>query len=165
MTGLDVEKEVIIEVAVIITDLSFNKIAEYHSIVKQDQKYLDSMDSWNKKHHTESGLVAAIPNGKSPEDVENDLLKLLDEHFPKERAVIAGNSIGQDRLFINKYFKRFAARIHYRNVDVTSWKVIMMNKFDVKFEKKNTHRALDDIQESIGELQFYLSHFQKKENS
>ncbi|MDZ4678564.1 MAG: oligoribonuclease, partial [Oligoflexia bacterium] len=66
-------------------------------------------------------------------------------------------------LFINKYFKRFANRIHYRNLDVTSWKVIMMHKFKIKYEKKNTHRALDDIQESIGELQFYLNHFQKKE--
>ncbi|MDZ4677774.1 MAG: oligoribonuclease, partial [Oligoflexia bacterium] len=99
MTGLDVEKEVVIEAAVIITDLEFKKLGEYHAVVKQDQKYLDAMDAWNKKHHTESGLVESIPSGKDPEVVENDLLKLLDNHFPGERAVLAGNSIGQDRLF------------------------------------------------------------------
>ncbi|CAM6005647.1 unnamed protein product [Sphagnum balticum] len=158
MTGLDIEKEVIIEAAVIVTDLEFKPLVTYHAIVKQDQKLLDSMDAWNTKHHGESGLTASVPNGRDPQDVEEDLLKIVNEHFPGERAVLAGNSISQDRLFINKYFKKLSERLHYRTVDVTSWKIIFNDKFKIKYDKKNTHRALDDILESIAELQFYTTY-------
>ena len=159
MTGLDVEKEVIIEAAAIITDYDFKVLETYHAIVKQEQKFLDAMDEWNKTHHGASGLTAAVPSGKEPKLVEADLIKLADKHFGVEKAIIAGNSIGQDRLFINKYFTKLAAKLNYRTVDVTSWKVVMSEKFNIKYEKKNTHRALDDISESIAELQFYLKHF------
>ena len=158
MTGLDVEKEAIIEVAGIITDLDFKTLATYHAVVKQDQKYLDAMDDWNKTHHGESGLTTAVATGKDPSEVETDLIKLIDRHYPGERPVLAGNSIGQDRLFINKHMKKFADRLHYRMLDVTSWKIIMIDKLKIKYEKKNTHRALDDVNESIEELKFYLSH-------
>src|SRR3984957_197179 len=160
MTGLDVEKEVIIEVAAVVTDFEFNALATYHAIVKQDQKYLDAMDDWNKSHHGESGLTAAVPSGVNPEKAEEELLRLVDRYYPGERPVLAGNSIGQDRLFINKYFKKFAERLHYRMLDVTSWKIVMNDKLKKKYDKKNTHRALDDTTESIAELKFSLSHFQ-----
>ena len=159
MTGLDVEKEVIIEVAGIVTDMDLKPLTTYHSIVKQPQNFLDHMDEWNTAHHGASGLTAAVPNGRDPDLVEKDLIALLDEHFPSERAILAGNSISQDRLFITKYFKKFNERLHYRNVDVTSWKIVLNEKFKIKYYKKNTHRALDDVSESIAELQFYLSHF------
>jgi len=158
MTGLDVEKEVIIEVAAIVTDLNLEPIHNYHSVVKQPQHYLSNMDDWNSKHHRESGLLSLIPSGRSPDQVENDLLAIVDEFFPDERAVIAGNSISQDRLFIDKYFRRLSQRLHYRMLDVTAWKVVFANMYGIVHKKANAHRAVDDIRESIGELKLYLSY-------
>lgn len=157
MTGLDVTKEVILEVGAIVTDLDFNELDSYHSVVKQPQRFLDVMDDWNQRHHRASGLLELIPSGKSPDRVENDLLELLEIHFANEKAVIAGNSISQDRAFIEKYFVRFAEHLHYRMLDVTAWKVIFNNKYNQDMHKNNNHRAIDDIRESIKELQFYLS--------
>ncbi len=157
MTGLDIEKEVILECALIVTDLEFKPLDTYHSVVKQDQKYLDAMDDWNKEHHRDSGLTALVPKGKTPEVVEKDLIEIAKKFAAKEKIVLAGNSIGQDRLFINKYWPEFAKLLHYRMLDVTSWKLMMKNKFNISYEKKGTHRALDDIQESINELKHYLS--------
>ncbi len=157
MTGLDVNKEVIIEAAAIVTDLKFNEVSTYHTVIKQPQKYLDGMDDWNQKHHRESGLYDLIPSGRSPDLVEQDLIELLDQHFMNEKAVLAGNSIAQDRLFLDRHMPKFASRLHYRLLDVTSFKVVFNNIYGLKYEKKNAHRALDDIHESISELKFYLS--------
>ena len=157
MTGLDVTKEVPIEIAVVITDLDLNTLDSYHCVIRQEQKYLDSMDDWNKSHHKESGLTDAIAQGKDPATVEKDLIALVDKHYKNERPVIAGNSIAQDRLFINRYFKSLAAKLHYRMLDVTSWKIMMNAKFGVAYTKKNAHRAVDDIKESIEEMRLYLS--------
>jgi oligoribonuclease len=166
MTGLEIEKEVIIEAAAVVTDFEFNELDVYHAIIKQDQKYLDAMDDWNTKHHGASGLTAAVATGKSPNLVEEELISLVKKHFsPEERAVLAGNSIMQDRLFISRYFKKLNERLHYRMVDVTSWKIIFNDKFKLKYNKKNTHRALDDINESISELKFYLSHIDSQKKS
>lgn len=156
MTGLDVDKEVIIEVAAIITDTDFNELGDYHSVVKQPQEYLDNMDEWNTKHHTESGLVEKIPEGKLPHKVEAELCTLIDHHFREEPAIIAGNSITQDRIFIKKYFRELESRLHYRMLDVTGWKIIMKDKFGKEYGKRNSHRALDDIRESIEELKYYM---------
>lgn len=163
MTGLDVSKEVIIEVAVIVTDYDFNVLETYETVVNQPQTYLDEMDDWNKEHHSKSGLIAKIPRGKTPDQVEEDLLNLIRRHWPKiekkeDMPLMAGNSIMQDRLFLNKYFAKVASLIHYRMLDVTSWKILYNEKFGLKYEKKNSHRALDDIRESIEEMKFYLSH-------
>ncbi|MCK6599164.1 MAG: oligoribonuclease [Bdellovibrionaceae bacterium] len=158
MTGLDVEKEVIIEVAAIITDYNFKEISTYEAVVKQPQNYLDSMDEWNKTHHTDSGLLHKIPFGKDPRVVEKELINLITQFFPdpKNKPMLAGNSIAQDRLFIDKYFKDFSHKLHYRMLDVSSWKIMFVNKLKKEFKKKNQHRALDDIRESIGELKFYM---------
>ena len=163
MTGLDIEKEVVIECAVIITDYQFNVLDTYEAVVNQSRNYLDRMDDWNREHHAKSGLTAKVPFGKTPEQVEEDLLNILRKHWPKiekkeDKPILAGNSIGQDRLFLDKYFKRFAGELHYRMLDVSSWKIIFNHKFGKKYEKKNNHRALEDIKESIEEMKFYLSH-------
>ncbi len=157
MSGLDVDKEVIIEVGVVITDLKMTVLDTYQCVVKQPQKYIDGMDHWNQKHHRDSGLTALIPSGRSPDVVERDLLDLLDIHFESEKAVLCGNSIMQDRLFINKYFRKFAERLHYRMLDVTSWKIVFQTFFNKSYKKQGSHRAIDDIRESIAEFQFYLS--------
>ncbi|KHD87656.1 MAG: oligoribonuclease [Bdellovibrio sp. ArHS] len=165
MTGLDVEKEVIIEVAAIVTDLNFKELETFETVVKQPQKYLDSMDAWNTEHHKKSGLTAKVPFGMDPDQVEAKLVDMVKKHFPdpKDRPILAGNSIMQDRLFIDKYMKDLAGRLHYRMVDVSSWKVIINNKFNYIYQKANKHRALDDIRESIQELRAYCDkmHFDK----
>ena len=168
MSGLDLNKEVIIEVACIVTDMNFRELDCFETVVKQPQVYLDNMDAWNKEHHGKSGLTAKVPLGMDPEMVEHKLIDMIDKHFPnsakelKKRPILAGNSIMQDRLFIDKYFKNLSARLHYRMVDVSSFKVVMTNKFEIEYKKKNSHRALDDIRESIGELRYYLDHIVKK---
>ncbi len=162
MSGLDVTKEVIIEVACIVTDMNFRELESFETVVKQPQSYLDNMDSWNKEHHGKSGLTAKIPSGMEPDMVETKLIDLINKYFPestkdpKKRPILAGNSIMQDRLFIDKYFTQLSSRLHYRMVDVSSFKVIMNNKYNIEYKKHNSHRALDDIRESIGELRFYL---------
>lgn len=156
MTGLEVKHERIIEVAAIVSDLNFNELAEYHAIVKQDKEFLDAMDDWNKKTHGESGLLAKVPAGKEPELVEMDLINLVQTHFGDDKPILAGNSIMQDRLFIDEYMKTFSPLLHYRMLDVSSWKILFVNRFGKKYEKKGSHRATDDIRESMAELQFYL---------
>ncbi len=162
MSGLDVNKEVIIEAACIVTDLNFKELESFETVVKQPQSYLDAMDAWNTEHHGKSGLTAKVPMGMEPDAVEFRLVSMIDRHFPesttnpKLRPILAGNSIAQDRLFIEKHMPRLAARLHYRMLDVSSWKIMFNNKFDRVYKKQNAHRALDDIRESIGELRYYL---------
>ena len=162
MSGLDVNKEVIIEAACIVTDLNFKELEAFETVVKQPQSYLDGMDAWNTEHHGKSGLTAKVPTGMEPDAVEFRLISMIDRHFPesttnpKLRPILAGNSIAQDRLFIEKHMPRLAARLHYRMLDVSSWKIMFNNKFDRVYKKQNAHRALDDIRESIGELRYYL---------
>ena len=157
MTGLDVEKEVVIEAAAIVTDVALSELDTYETVVRQPQGYLDAMDAWNTEHHGASGLAAGRDPGREPSLVEDDLIALVGKHFTAP-AVIAGNSIAQDRLFINRGFPRFASTLHYRMLDVTAWKVMMEARFAIRFEKKKAHRALDDIRESLDEMRFYLRH-------
>src|SRR5665213_486003 len=157
MTGLDVDKEVPIEVACLVTDWQFKTLAEYHTVFKQPQKFIDGMDDWNKTHHGDSGLTAMIPNGKPPDTVDQELAHFIGHNFGFDRAILAGNSINQDRLFIRKYMPLTEAALHYRMLDVTSWKVVFNGLYQKKFKKKEAHRALDDIRESIEEFKFYLS--------
>ncbi len=165
MTGLDVDREVVIEVAAIITDFDFKELDSFETVIKQDQKYLDAMDDWNKEHHTKSGLVKKIPMGMEPYLAEHYLIELVHKHFPnsKSRPMLAGNSIAQDRLFIDKYFENFAGLLHYRMLDVSSWKIIFQKKFGYHYQKSNQHRALDDIRESISELRNYLRFLKTEE--
>src|SRR3954469_13077605 len=142
MTGLDVAKEVPIEIGVIVTAWDLKPIEEYHAIIKQPQEFLDRMDDWNTKHHGESGLTAMVPKGKEIKLVESELVKLVKKHFGEDSAILAGNSIPQDRLFIAKYMPLLNAVLHYRMMDVTSWKIVMQAKYNAKFEKQNPHRAV-----------------------
>lgn len=198
MTGLDVEKERIIEVAALVTDINFQTLETYESVVYQAPELLSQMDDWNRTHHGKSGLLAKIPMGKKEQTVEQELVSLVKRHFIKteetnkpsaeagstyrdaaagaekplqksaeqlesekqkklsEKAILCGNSIGQDRAFINRYMPEVASLLHYRMLDVSSWKIIFQSKFDKAYKKNDSHRALDDIQESINELKFYL---------
>ncbi len=155
MTGLDVEKERIIEIAAVITNMELCELDSYQCVVKQNKELLSKMDDWNTRHHTASGLLEKIPQGISEEYAEMKLIDLVKKHF-KEPAVLAGNSVGQDKKFIDKYFTDLAPLIHYRILDVSSWKIIFSEKYNKRFNKQESHRALDDIRESIDEMRFYL---------
>ncbi len=158
MTGLDDVADSILEVAVVVTDLNFNTLDEYQTVVYQPQSVLDRMNEWCKKTHGESGLTAAVPGGKPLAQVEAELIALARRHFDlKDRIVLAGNSVGNDRRFIDRYMPEFAKLLHYRLIDVSSFKEIFREKYGLGFEKKNAHRAVDDIHESIRELGHYLS--------
>lgn len=158
MSGLDVATCRILEVAAIITDGNFQPLAEYHAVVHQAPEVLEAMDAWCKETHGKSGLTAKVASGKPEGEVEKELIALIDQHFgPTDRPILCGNSIGQDRKFIDAYMPALSKRLHYRMLDVTSLKIVFQQRFRIEFAKKDTHRALDDIKESIAELNHYLS--------
>lgn len=158
MTGLDDTIDHILEVAAIVTDLELNVLAEFHKVVFQPHEVLERMDDWCKKTHKESGLTALVENGEPLAFVEKKLIEFAAPFFAaNERIVLCGNSIGNDQRFVLRYMKDFSKKMHYRVVDVSSFKEIFKNKYGVEFQKKNTHRALDDIKESIAEFNKYLS--------
>lgn len=159
MTGLDENIHHILEVAVIVTDLDFNVLEEYETAVFQPQEILNLMDDWCVKTHTGNGLVKRVKTGKALSDVEKDLLAITQKHFAKdERIVLAGNSVNNDKRFVDKYLLEFAKHLHYRTIDVSSFKEIFRDKYGVKVKKGDKHRALDDIKESIAELKAYLAY-------
>jgi len=158
MTGLNPQICKIIEVAVIITDLNFEPIDKYERIVHQPKEIMDQMDDWCKKTHGESGLTEAVAKGTPQNEVEQELIALGEKHFKKDKIVLCGNSIGHDKKFIDAHMSKFSSNLHYRIVDVSSFKSIFQGKYGITVEKKERHRALDDIKESISELKHYLSY-------
>lgn len=160
MSGLDLESCRILEVAAIVTDVKMKELASYEAIVRQDQSVLDAMDKWCTRQHAESGLTAKVPDGTPEDQVETAVLGLINTHWKRgDTAVLCGNSIATDRDFIRKYWPRVAKRLHYRLLDVSSFKVILKARHGVNFEKTGNHRALDDVRESMAELQYYMSLF------
>ncbi len=162
MTGLDVNQERIIEVGAIITDNQFNILETFESVVFQDQKFLNNMDKWNTKQHSENGLISQVPKAPKQEAVEEKLCDLVTRHFGEEKAILCGNSISQDRNFINAYMPQLSKLLHYRMLDVTAWKLIMKSRFGVEYKKTQNHRAIDDIKESIAELKTFIDFIENK---
>mgnify|MGYP000619195043 CR=1 FL=1 len=157
MTGLDVEKNRIIEVAVIVTNVHLEYVEKYQAVVRQPQAFLDQMDDWNVGTHGESGLTREVPRGKHPREVEGDLENLMVKYFPNKRVMLAGNSVGHDKLFLDAYMPKVAKLLHYRIIDISSMKAIFQSRYDVRFKRGENHRAMADIEESINELKLYLS--------
>jgi oligoribonuclease len=165
MTGLDPERERIIEIATILTDGQLTEIAVGPELViHQDDAVLAQMDDWNTKHHGASGLTQRVKESTiSDLDAEAQTLAFINAHVgAKDRPVLAGNSIHQDRRFIRRYMPGLEKRLHYRMVDVSTIKELARRWFPQVIarqpQKKDTHRALDDIRESIDELRYYRSH-------
>ncbi len=156
MTGLNPESDKIIEVAAIVTNSKLEELDSYHAVVKQPQKYLDNMDEWNKRTHTQTGLIDKIPSGSNESVVEQELISLTKKYFQNDPVILAGSSIHHDRNFIKNHFVELEKVLHYRMLDVTSWKLVFKHLFDVDFKKKNLHKSMDDIKESIEELKFYM---------
>jgi oligoribonuclease len=159
MSGLDPEQHHILEAAVIITDAELRVIAEGPNlIIHQEQSVLDAMDDWCTSHHGESGLTAAVQaSALGLAEAEEQLLAFVAEHCAAGVAPLCGNSIGQDKRFLVRYMPRLDAHLHYRVVDVSSIKELARRWYPELSPppKKETHRALDDILESIEELRFY----------
>ena len=166
MTGLDPERERIIELAVVVTDNQLVTVAESPVwVVHQTDGQLDAMDDWNKKTHGRSGLLEKVRASTFDEAaVEAAALAFIQEHVPKETSPMCGNSIGQDRRFMVRYMPQLEAWFHYRNLDVSTLKELCRRwKPEVAkgFVKKADHTALADIRESIEELKYYREHFIK----
>jgi len=162
MTGLDAENDLILEVAAIATDWDFNEIATFEGIVKNENMTLEERIAtnsvfWDANPAARDGLKAQNGEGKDLKVIEEDLLKFIKEHFDDEKPVLlGGNSIHMDRRFITAQWPQLDARLHYRMLDVSAWKVVFEGKFKKKFAKPEEHRALGDIRGSIMELTYYL---------
>ncbi len=165
MTGLDPEEDRILELAAIATDWGLEpmmtksgKKAEMTAIVKVSEKLMQERmvgEFWEKNAKSRDALMLQNKTGKSAKDVEDELLGFMDKWFGKE-IILAGNSIHQDRKFIDREWPRVAERLHYRMLDVSAWKVVFEGKYNQHFTKPENHRALDDICGSIEELRWYL---------
>jgi oligoribonuclease len=159
MTGLDPDTCVILEIATIITDPQLKILAEGPALaVRQGDGILNAMDRWNKSHHSKSGLIERVKN--SPYNLttaEEITLNFIKGYTVKEKNPLCGNSIGQDRRFLVKHMPKIEAWLNYRNIDVSSIKELAYRWYPKlpKFNKKENHRALDDIRESIAELMYY----------
>lgn len=165
MTGLDPKINTIIEIAAIITDDNLNQIASYGPIaIKTSQKNLDLMDDWNKTQHSKSGLLDLIKiSDKNLQQVEEEILNFIKNFVEAKTAPLCGNSIWQDRLFLKLQMPKLDEYLHYRIIDVSTIKELF-NRWHAKnqnnkFTKADTHRALQDIEESIKELKYYKDNF------
>lgn len=160
MTGLSVIDNVIIEVAVIITDSNLNILAESPSyVIHQPEEELKKMDKWNVSTHTKSGLIEKVRQSThSVAEIEQALLTLLKKYIYKGKSPLCGNTIHQDRKFMVKYMPTLEGFLHYRNLDVSTTKELARRwypKIYSSFVKHNKHEALEDIRESINELIYY----------
>lgn len=163
MTGLDANQDVILEIAAEITDFNFKTLASYEARVKQPRKVvvkrLQANVWYNDYPENRDEFVQKLAEGKPLEQVEQEMIELIQAHFGSEPAVLAGNSIHNDRNFIKQGMPALDLKLHYRMLDVTSWKMVMQAKYGVDFEKPEVHRAFEDIQASIAELQHYIDWF------
>ncbi|HTM06720.1 MAG TPA: oligoribonuclease [Patescibacteria group bacterium] len=168
MTGLNVAIDHIVEVAALVTDpTAGQKLSSvFHTIVYQPDDVLQLMGAWVKEQHTKSGLVDLIRQSKILlQDVDKQLATMISKHGPKNHFILCGNSIWQDRLFMQKYLPLSYEYLHYRMIDVTTIKQVVRTWYcgteKAVFVKKDAHRAIDDIYESIEELLHYKKYFFK----
>jgi oligoribonuclease len=160
MTGLNPQKDRIVEVAAIVTDWNFTELARLETGVGQDVPEITALFAANPwasaRPENTKELIDLSAKSLSESEVEQQLVALAEKHAPGQIMLLAGNSIHADRGFIKQWWPRLDKKLHYRMLDVSAWKVVMQGKYNIGYIKKETHRALDDIQESIEELQFYL---------
>jgi len=161
MTGLDINIDELVEVAVVITDYDLVPVDDGFSIViKPDKSALDNMSEFVTAMHTESGLINELANGVTVAEAEYEVLEYILKYVPEHQsAPLAGNTIGTDRAFLAKYMTRVDAHLHYRSIDVSSIKELARRWFPRAYyqapAKNGGHRALADILESIRELEYY----------
>ncbi len=168
MTGLSPEQDVILEVAAEVTDVNLETLDSYEArIAHPKETVLRRMQEnswWKDFPENRDDFIKGLSSAKPPEAVEKELVAFVEHHFGTEPAVLAGNSIYNDRLFIKQWMPELELKLHYRMLDVTSWKLVMQTKFGVNFEKPEVHRAYEDIQASIAEIQHYLDWFENNKD-
>lgn len=168
MTGLDVTRDVILEIAVIITDEQLHIVERGPEItIYYDQSVLDAMNSWCKEAHAKSGLIAAVQQSTySLAQAEQVVIDFVSRYCKKGSGILCGNSIWQDRVFLTKYMPKLMSYMHYKMVDVSSVqqliKVWYKGDEAVEFKKQDAHRAMSDILESVAELAHYRKNFFKQ---
>ena len=161
MTGLDTKVDTLLEVAVLITDEDLGIVAEGPNIViHHPEEVLKSMNEWCIEHHANSGLTKMVRDSTiSLEEAEDKILSFVKQWIPEKKCPLAGNSVGQDAKFLEKYMPKFMNQLHYRIVDVSTIKELSRRWYPEQYvmapKKKMAHRALDDIKESIEELKYY----------
>lgn len=165
MTGLDAKQDLILEVAAEVTDFSLKTLASYEARVKHQAKAVTARMQanvwWQDYPGNRDDFLKKLDEGKALKQIENELIGLVDEHFGGQLAILAGNSIHNDRGFIKYWWPRLDLKLHYRMLDVSAFKILMQGKYGVVYEKPEIHRAFDDIQASIAELQHYIEYFTK----
>jgi len=165
MTGLDSQKNHILEIAVIVTDNDLNIMVEGPAIaINQLPEVLENMDPWSAAFHQESGLLDAVRDSSVMlHEAEERVLNFLKEHCDPDRTLLCGNSVWQDKAFLKKWMPNLANFLYYRIIDVTTVKELVRRWYSENpaafYEKQEVHRSLDDIRESINELKHYRKHF------
>jgi oligoribonuclease len=166
MTGLDPEKERLLEIAVVVTGPNLSpRIEGPVCVIHQSDELLNKMDAWNKGTHGRSGLIDKVKaSTTSEQDAEEQILTFIKKFVTKNNSPLCGNTISQDRRFLVKFMPKLEAYLHYRNLDVSTlkelskrWKPEVFNSF----KKQQKHTALADVHESIEELAHYREHFIK----
>jgi len=166
MTGLDPDNDLIIEIATVVTDKYLNVLATGPVIaVHQSDAVLAAMDDWNQEHHGKSGLIERVKVSTiNTSEAMQQTQEFLKQWVPAGESPMCGNSIGQDRRFLYHYMRELEQYFHYRNLDVSTLKVLALRwkpSLLDSFQKKETHQALEDVLESIAELKHYREHFIK----
>jgi len=166
MTGLDPVKDRIVEVGAIATDWNLNEIARYSAAVKVSPslaKHRMVGEFWEKNSTVRDALLEQNrTDGRPARAIEKELLDFLEQNFNSKQPIyLAGNSIHQDQKFIEREWSQLNAKLHYRMLDVSAWKLVFENRFRNKFNKPEAHRALDDIEGSIAELKLYINRIKK----
>lgn len=164
MSGLDPEKERLLEIAVVITGPQLSpRIEGPVLVIHQSDEVLNAMDNWNKGTHGKSGLVDKVKASTVTEaEAEQQVLDFIKRYVPKSGSPMCGNSIGQDRRFLVKYMPKLEDYFHYRNLDVSTIKELAKRwrpEIYAAFKKQQRHTALADVHESIDELAYYREHF------
>lgn len=163
MTGLDPAKDTLLEIATIITNYDLEIIASGPVLaIKTSEARLEKMDEWNQRTHSKSGLLDRVRTmGVSCAEAQRQTLEFVKKYCVEKTAPLCGNSIGQDKRFLARYMPELHDYLHYKVIDVSSIKLLVAEWYGGKYEspkKKELHRALDDIEESIAELRYYREH-------
>jgi oligoribonuclease len=168
MTGLDPGSDEILEIATVVTDQNLQLLAEGPVIaIHQPEARLQAMDEWNQEHHAASGLLARVRASRyDTAAAERETLAFLQQHLPPGKSPMCGNSICQDRRFMARLMPELEAFFHYRNLDVSTLKELAFRwapEMAQGFVKDSKHLALDDVRDSIAELQYYREYFLRPE--
>ena len=169
MTGLDPIEDVLVEIACVVTDGELNEVGDgFSEVIAAPKGKLDMMDPFVVNMHTESGLLPLIPSGLALEDAQDRLFAYITDLVPEAgKAPLGGSSVHVDRMFLERYMPTVNAYLHYRIVDVSSIKELVRRWYpgllNGRAQKQGSHRALDDIRESVAELRFYREHVFRSE--